>query len=59
LKNVGIFLKNVGRSQKNIDYKNVGPKNVAIFCKMLTKNNYNVAEKMLKHFKFNSNEVGS
>jgi transcriptional/translational regulatory protein YebC/TACO1 len=59
LKNVGIFLKNVGRSPKNIDYKNVGPKNVAIFCKMLTKNNNNVAEKMLKHFKFNSNEVGS
>jgi hypothetical protein len=44
---------------QNVDPKNVGPKNVAIFCKMLTKNNYNVAEKKLKHFKFNSNEVGS
>jgi hypothetical protein len=36
-KNIVIFLKNVGRSKKMVDYKNVGPKNVGRFCKMLAK----------------------
>jgi hypothetical protein len=30
------FTKSVGR-RKNVDYKNVGPKNVATCCKILTK----------------------
>jgi hypothetical protein len=49
LKNVGTFLENLGRSKK-IDYKNVGAKNVAIFCKMLTKITRNVEGKNVVAF---------
>jgi hypothetical protein len=44
------FLKNIGTFLKNIKYKNIGPKNVAVFCKMLTKIFRNVEEKNVEIF---------
>jgi (2Fe-2S) ferredoxin len=34
---------------KNVEYKNVSPKNVGTFCKMLMKNNRNVDKKLIKN----------
>jgi hypothetical protein len=34
------FLKMLEEAKRNVNYKNIGPENVASFCKMLTKNYY-------------------